>query len=550
MGRCCSMCGSVIAPNASNMCINCIRNQVDITEGLPRQIHIAFCKSCGRYNQPPGQWLNATLESKELLAFCIKRVRGLNKVKLVDAAFVWTEPHSKRIKVKLTIQKEVFNGAILQQTFVIDYVVNNLFCDECHKIEAQINWNAVCQLRQRVAHKRSFFWLEQIILKHGAHREASNVVETPDGIDFFFGDSRKARRFVDFVAQFSPIRWASSKKLISFDEQNNIHKYKEAFSVELAPICRDDLICLPHKAAQHAGSLPPFVLCTRVTNSIHLIDPITLKHAEINQLNYWKQPFGSLSNSRHLTEFVVLDIELTGHMVGKFAVADCEVARASELGSGVTFQTRTHLGHLLKPGDTALGYDVASLVFNDEYAEQMRANNRVADVLLVRKTYPQRQDRQNARVFKLKRLPMHKDDNGTQPLDEDRNAHDYEHFLRDIEEDPDQRAEINLYADKQALARIARKQHEKAAARRAAEAAGQATTMDGADDDSVASDDAFPEIEITELLEEMSLRSEAQGEAPLQHHDDDDDDGADDDGDDGAAQHGYADDDDEAHVVE
>lgn len=29
------------------------------------------------------------------------------QVRLVDAGFVWTEPHSKRIKVKLTIQKEV-----------------------------------------------------------------------------------------------------------------------------------------------------------------------------------------------------------------------------------------------------------------------------------------------------------------------------------------------------------------------------------------------------------------------------------------------------------
>ena len=40
-----------------------------------------------------------------MLAFCIKRVNGLAKVKLVDAGFVWTEPHSKRIKLKLTIQK-------------------------------------------------------------------------------------------------------------------------------------------------------------------------------------------------------------------------------------------------------------------------------------------------------------------------------------------------------------------------------------------------------------------------------------------------------------
>lgn len=29
------------------------------------------------------------------------------QVRLIDAGFVWTEPHSKRIKLKLTIQKEV-----------------------------------------------------------------------------------------------------------------------------------------------------------------------------------------------------------------------------------------------------------------------------------------------------------------------------------------------------------------------------------------------------------------------------------------------------------
>ena len=31
----------------------------------------------------------------------------LLQIHLVDASFVWTEPHSKRIKVKLTVQKEV-----------------------------------------------------------------------------------------------------------------------------------------------------------------------------------------------------------------------------------------------------------------------------------------------------------------------------------------------------------------------------------------------------------------------------------------------------------
>jgi hypothetical protein len=64
--------------------------------------------------------MRAELESKELLTFCVKKVKGLGKVKLIDAGFIWTEPHSRRLKLKLTIQAEVLNGAILQQTFVVE----------------------------------------------------------------------------------------------------------------------------------------------------------------------------------------------------------------------------------------------------------------------------------------------------------------------------------------------------------------------------------------------------------------------------------------------
>ena len=69
-----------------------------------------------RYLQPPSTWIACVLESRELLGLCLKRLKGLNKVHLVDAGFVWTEPHSKRLKVKLTIQKEVSN---IRQVFTI-----------------------------------------------------------------------------------------------------------------------------------------------------------------------------------------------------------------------------------------------------------------------------------------------------------------------------------------------------------------------------------------------------------------------------------------------
>ena len=56
-----------------------------------------------RYLNPPNNWVACSLESRELMALCLKRLKNLSKVKLVDANFVWTEPHSKRIKVRLTI---------------------------------------------------------------------------------------------------------------------------------------------------------------------------------------------------------------------------------------------------------------------------------------------------------------------------------------------------------------------------------------------------------------------------------------------------------------
>lgn len=79
--RLCCLCGVQTPPNPSNMCINCIKSQVDITEGIQKQVSVLWCKECNRYLQPPKHWMRAELESKELLTFCIKRTKGLQKVR-------------------------------------------------------------------------------------------------------------------------------------------------------------------------------------------------------------------------------------------------------------------------------------------------------------------------------------------------------------------------------------------------------------------------------------------------------------------------------------
>lgn len=42
------------------------------------------------------------------------------------------------------------NGAILQQVFVVEYVVQYQMCDDCHRVEAKDFWKAVVQVRQKV----------------------------------------------------------------------------------------------------------------------------------------------------------------------------------------------------------------------------------------------------------------------------------------------------------------------------------------------------------------------------------------------------------------
>lgn len=114
----CCMCGTAISPTMGNTCMQCLSTRVDITEGITRQGLLHYCKQCGRYMAPP--WVKCEPESKELLALCLKKIKGLNRVKVIDAAFIWTEAHSHKIKMKLTIQKEVKAQTILQSIFTVE----------------------------------------------------------------------------------------------------------------------------------------------------------------------------------------------------------------------------------------------------------------------------------------------------------------------------------------------------------------------------------------------------------------------------------------------
>lgn len=288
------------------MCMACIKSEVDITEGITKHGIFNYCKLCDRYNRPP--WIRCELESSEMMALCLSKIKGLNKVKLVDTSFIWTEPHSKIIKLKMTVQKEVDKG-LLETNFIIDFKVDWVQCDDCKKTFTPHKWSAVCQVRQKVNHKRTFMLLEQIILKNKAHLKILNMKELPEGVDFYFNDKAHAATLADFIQISLPVKIKQSKQLISTDDRSNTANYKYSFMIEVAPVCADDLIIMDKETCKQLGGLGPILLCFKVASKIHLIDPITMKTYEFDENTYWRYNFKSYIDRKCLHEFMIMNVE-------------------------------------------------------------------------------------------------------------------------------------------------------------------------------------------------------------------------------------------------
>ena len=127
---------------------------------------------------------------------------------------------------------------------------------------------------------------------------------------------------------------------------------------------------------------------------------------DIHPEKYWRgdKYYSLLFSSTRLTRFVVLDVELCADNsygeqaqyagpksgVEKYALADVEIVRESDFGqTDETLSCVTHLGNLLQPGDSVLGYDLVSSVLPSE-AEWSLENSCqngfvMPDVVLVKK---------------------------------------------------------------------------------------------------------------------------------------------------------------------
>lgn len=49
--------------------------------------------------------------------------------------------------LQVVVQKEIDTGAVLQQTFEVEYTVGHQFCSDCHRVEAKDFWKATLQVK-------------------------------------------------------------------------------------------------------------------------------------------------------------------------------------------------------------------------------------------------------------------------------------------------------------------------------------------------------------------------------------------------------------------
>lgn len=192
---------------------------------------------------------------------------------------------------------------------------------------------------------------------------------------------------------------------------------------------------------------------------------------------FWRTPFEPLASAVDLFEFTVLDVEPSGPTRGKWVLADAQVAlngafRSSNTGTktngsddmdyddegradGMIYHTRTHLGGILQPGDAVLGYHLTRSNFNSD-AFSALPSSRIPDVILVRKTYPNRRKKNRTRNWRLKSIAKEAAEEDSEGVrggvigrmggrDQKKVEEDYELFLREIEEDDEMRSAMNLY---------------------------------------------------------------------------------------------------------
>lgn len=252
---------------------------------------------------------------------------------------------------------------------------------------------------------------------------------------------------------------------MSHDIHEGTYNYKYVTILEMPKICRDDLIILPAALAKELGGVNALGICYKITTVVHCYDPVTLRCYELKGKQYftYEDDLMVIPFRGQETKFMIQDIQedhakasmintTFANIRDKFAY--CEVLRESD---GQVFCSTTHLGNILKHGDSVLGFDINTINAHEDL-KMIKHQKSLPDVILIRKHYPERKNK----IWKLKRLQIDEGDGmAIKKKQEKRRVMDLEEFQEEIEQHKDMRKNINLYRNEEVIKAKLTKQQRK-----------------------------------------------------------------------------------------
>jgi len=296
----CCLCSAVIDANPRGTCEACLRKSLNIKTCIPTEFELQYCKECQRFLRPP--YVKIERESSDMMKLCLSRIKSYDKkVKIIDSNFIYTEPHSKMIKIKVTIQKEIEKN-IISQDLIIEFKEKWNICRDCQKLQTPHTWASCVQIRQRVPHKKTMLYLEQIILKNKMQKNSLYFEEANDGFDFFFSTRRAGEIFSNWISTVVPSKITYTKKYVSLSTSTF------TYLVDVANVAKYDLFLLDKESYKKLGGIGPLLICTRLSSRTIFEDPRTFNHLYLDGNTFFKYKFNKFCNSNQLTEFLILDV--------------------------------------------------------------------------------------------------------------------------------------------------------------------------------------------------------------------------------------------------
>jgi nonsense-mediated mRNA decay protein 3 len=345
-----------------------LAGQLQRGPGGASTIDIYQCRQCRRYQQTPKHYIDATPESPQLLALCLKHIPALNssnnnnhntavlsgsttttntsKLHLIDAGFIYTEPHSMRFKVHVTVRTTVQEVPV-QQRVAVELHVKWQQCPDCNREFTNRTWMAVVQLRQKTntsSNDSSFSGLAHLEMTirqastPALRKHVLKIDAVKYGFDFYFLTYQHAQTFVHFLQTLHPMRIKTSQKLVSTDVRNATAHMKHTVTCDVVPLLRHDLLLIG-KAAKGTALAGRLALVEKVGGSVvKLLDVVVPASSATSSLSFSDHTNNNNNNSRNpstwtkdlsaetyyrsekefhivlrtprLTPFVVLDVEL------------------------------------------------------------------------------------------------------------------------------------------------------------------------------------------------------------------------------------------------